>query len=52
PDGGGTHDAAASGSDWLSSAPAPQPEHFNLLDPFHKTLIPLDRWVTEGIDWV
>ena len=21
-------------------------------DPFHKTLLPLDSWVTEGIDWV
>jgi len=52
PDGGAAHDAAASGNDWLSSAPAPQPEHFSLLDPFHKTWIPLDRWVTEGIDWV
>jgi len=48
----GGHDAAASGSDWLSAAPAPQPEHFNLLDPFHKTLIPLDSWVTSGIDWI
>lgn len=44
---------AASGSaDWLNSAPVAQPEHFNLLDPFHKTLIPLDSWVTHGIDWV
>ena len=40
------------GADWLSSAPAPQPEHFNILDPFHNTLIPLDSWVTHGIDWV
>ncbi|ERK13890.1 L-proline glycine betaine ABC transport system permease protein ProW [Pantoea sp. AS-PWVM4] len=51
----GTHEAAsnaASNSDWLSSAPAPQPEHFNIMDPFHKTLIPLDSWVTHGIDWV
>lgn len=39
-------------TDWLNSAPAPAPEHFSLLDPFHKTLIPLDSWVTEGIDWV
>jgi glycine betaine/proline transport system permease protein len=39
-------------ADWLSSAPAPAPEHFNIMDPFHKTLIPLDSWVTEGIDWV
>ncbi len=46
------HDAAASGTDWLNSAPAPAPEHFNIMDPFHKTLIPLDSWVTQGIDWV
>lgn len=46
-------DAATSGgADWLNSAPAAAPEHFNLLDPFHKTLIPLDSWVTQGIDWV
>ena len=44
-DGGGA-------ADWLNSAPAPAPEHFNIMDPFHKTLIPLDSWVTEGIDWV
>ncbi|MGB9096267.1 glycine betaine/L-proline ABC transporter permease ProW [Erwinia sp.] len=49
----GGHDAAAaSGSDWLNSAPAPKVEHFNILDPFHKTLIPLDSWVTTGIDWI
>ncbi|MEW5288167.1 glycine betaine/L-proline ABC transporter permease ProW [Erwinia papayae] len=46
------HEQAASGSDWLNSAPAPQPEHFSLLDPFHKTWIPLDSWVTTGIDWI
>jgi glycine betaine/proline transport system permease protein len=40
------------GADWLNSAPAPQPEHFNIMDPFHKTLIPLDSWVTHGIDWI
>ena len=40
------------GADWLTSTPAPNVEHFNILDPFHKTLIPLDNWVTEGIDWV
>jgi len=47
------HDAAASSSsDWLNSVPAPQAEHFKILDPFHKTWIPLDSWVTTGIDWV
>ena len=25
---------------------------FNVVDPFNHTLIPLDSWVTEGIDWV
>ena len=35
------HDAAASGADWLSGAPA-QPEHFSLLDPFHKARVPFD----------
>lgn len=42
----------AAGSDWLNSAPAAQPEHFSVMDPFHHTLIPLDSWVTQGIDWV
>jgi len=50
PDGSATPDAAS--SDWLHSAPVAQPEHFNILDPFHKTWIPLDHWVTNGIDWV
>ncbi|NDL63952.1 glycine betaine/L-proline ABC transporter permease ProW [Acerihabitans arboris] len=50
-DGAGAH-SAQQGADWLNSAPAPAPEHFNLLDPFHSTLIPLDTWVTHGIDWV
>ncbi|CAI1869503.1 Glycine betaine/L-proline transport system permease protein proW [Serratia entomophila] len=45
------HDAAAPGSDWLNSAPA-QPEHFSLLDPFHKAWVPFDSWVTQGIDWL
>lgn len=42
------HDAG----NWLDSAPPPAAEHFSLLDPFKHTLIPLDRWVTEGIDWL
>ncbi|QGU86569.1 glycine betaine/L-proline ABC transporter permease ProW [Erwinia sorbitola] len=50
--GGAGHDAVSSSSDWLNSAPAPQAEHFSILDPFHKTLIPLDSWVTTAIDWI
>ncbi|CAK9884048.1 MAG: Glycine betaine/proline betaine transport system permease protein ProW [Candidatus Erwinia impunctatus] len=49
---GNAADTTANSADWLSSAPAPQPEHFNWMDPFHNTLIPLDSWVTSGIDWV
>ncbi|MGM3160374.1 glycine betaine/L-proline ABC transporter permease ProW [Dickeya undicola] len=45
-------DVHQSGSDWLNSAPAPTQEHISLMDPFHHTLVPLDRWVTEGIDWL
>ncbi|MBA0215713.1 glycine betaine/L-proline ABC transporter permease ProW [Pectobacterium brasiliense] len=54
PDGSAdaAHQAAQSGSDWLNSAAPATPEHFNLLDPFKDTLIPLDTWVTHGIDWV
>jgi glycine betaine/proline transport system permease protein len=51
-DASGGLDATASSSDWLNSTPAPQAEHFTILDPFHHTLIPLDSWVTHGIDWV
>ncbi|MBG6245704.1 hypothetical protein CS369_14670 [Candidatus Symbiopectobacterium sp. 'North America'] len=36
----------------MNSAPAPTQEHFSLLDPFKDTLIPLDHWVTGGIDWL
>ncbi|UFK38462.1 glycine betaine/L-proline ABC transporter permease ProW [Pectobacterium parvum] len=54
PDGStdAAHQAAQSGSDWLNSTAPATPEHFNLLDPFKDTLIPLDTWVTHGIDWV
>ncbi|MGG6101946.1 glycine betaine/L-proline ABC transporter permease ProW [Pantoea allii] len=56
-DAWGTPDGSAatgstSSTDWLNNAPAPHADHFSLMDPFHKTWIPLDHWVTEGIDWV
>ncbi|CNK37140.1 proline/glycine betaine ABC transporter permease ProW [Yersinia enterocolitica] len=43
---------ATQSTDWLNSAPAAAPEHFSLMDPFHNTWVPLDSWVTQGIDWV
>ncbi|MEI7185320.1 glycine betaine/L-proline ABC transporter permease ProW [Pectobacterium carotovorum] len=54
PDGSvdAAHQATQSGSDWLNSSAPATLEHFNLLDPFKDTLIPLDSWVTHGIDWV
>ncbi|ANI31104.1 glycine/betaine ABC transporter permease [Yersinia entomophaga] len=47
-----TNQTAQTGADWLNSAPAVAPEHFSLMDPFHNTWVPLDSWVTQGIDWV
>ncbi|MBA0165830.1 MULTISPECIES: glycine betaine/L-proline ABC transporter permease ProW [Pectobacterium] len=54
PDGSAdaAHQAAQSGTDWLNNSAPATPEHFNLLDPFKDTLIPLDNWVTHGIDWL
>ncbi|ATA22780.1 proline/betaine ABC transporter permease ProW [Brenneria goodwinii] len=52
PPDGGSADAAQGANDWLNSAPTDTPEHFSLLDPFKDTLIPLDHWVTHGIDWM
>ncbi|MBQ0439962.1 glycine betaine/L-proline ABC transporter permease ProW [Providencia rettgeri] len=51
-----TTDAPAeSGSnDWLDAAPTDgvSIDQFNFMDPFQHTLLPLDSWVTHGIDWV
>ncbi|OAT24314.1 glycine betaine/L-proline ABC transporter permease ProW [Proteus myxofaciens] len=45
--------SSTGGTDWLDSVPTDvTPDHFNIMDPFHNTLIPLDSWVTEAIDWV
>lgn len=54
PDAWGSTPTEASGgsSDWLNAAPDVHVDHFSLLDPFKHTLIPLDSWVTQGIDWV
>ncbi|EEI46333.1 TPA: glycine betaine/L-proline ABC transporter permease ProW [Proteus mirabilis] len=43
----------SSGTDWLDAMPTEStPDHFNIMDPFNHTLIPLDSWVTDGIDWI
>lgn len=44
-------DLTAPSSDWLNSAPI-QPVHFNLLDLFYNTWLPLGSWVIQGIDWL
>ncbi|PLR30508.1 proline/glycine betaine ABC transporter permease ProW [Chimaeribacter californicus] len=46
------HQAAASGTDWLNAGTQAAPEHFSLMDPFHKTWLPFDHWVTVAIDWL
>lgn len=46
-------DTSSAGSDWLDATPTDvTPDPFNLMDPFHNTLIPLDSWVTDAIDWI
>lgn len=46
--------ADSSGSDWLDAVPTDDVpiDQFSVTDPFQHTLIPLDSWVTHGIDWV
>ena len=44
---------APADTDWLSaSSAAPEPAVFNWLDPFQETLIPLNVWVDQGLDWL
>ncbi|MEZ2795182.1 glycine betaine/L-proline ABC transporter permease ProW [Proteus terrae] len=53
--GSGTEniDTSSTGSDWLDATPTDvAPDSFNLMEPFHNTLIPLDSWVTDAIDWI
>ncbi|WP_311751572.1 glycine betaine/L-proline ABC transporter permease ProW [Proteus columbae] len=53
--GSGTEniDTSSAGNDWLDATPTDvAPDSFNLMDPFHNTLIPLDSWVTDAIDWI
>ncbi|AYY79828.1 MULTISPECIES: glycine betaine/L-proline ABC transporter permease ProW [Proteus] len=46
-------DTSSTGTDWLDATPTDvTSDSFNLMDPFHNTLIPLDSWVTEAIDWI
>lgn len=47
-----TGEAASGSADWLNSVPPAPQEPFSLADPFRHTLIPLDNWVTQGIDWL
>ncbi len=40
-------------TDWLTAAPtAPEPTPFDWLHPFQETLIPLNVWVDQGLDWL
>ncbi|WP_369308438.1 glycine betaine/L-proline ABC transporter permease ProW [Providencia rettgeri] len=54
--GSSTTDTAtdSGSSDWLDAAPTDSApiDQFDILDPFQHTIIPLDSWVTHGIDWV
>ncbi|GAA3717473.1 glycine betaine/L-proline ABC transporter permease ProW [Oceanisphaera sediminis] len=45
---------ADTGSSWLDAAPEAPAEQAGIdwLNPFQDALIPLDRWVEHGLDWV
>ncbi|MBS99478.1 MAG: proline/glycine betaine ABC transporter permease ProW [Oceanospirillaceae bacterium] len=51
---GQAEDAAEQGQTeaWLQNDVPDEVVEFSWLDPFQETLIPLDAWVTSGIDWV
>ena len=45
--------SASANMDWLNAAPAAEQETtINWLDPFQETLIPLNQWVEQGLDWL
>jgi len=56
PWGGGsesTPSPAPADTDWLGAPPAAsEPVAFDWLDPFQETLIPLNVWVDQGLDWL
>ena len=44
---------APADTDWLAAASTPaDPATFNWLDPFQETLIPLNLWVDQSLDWL
>ena len=48
-----TPSPASAESDWLNTAPIVEQEKpINWLDPFQETIIPLDQWVEQGLDWL
>ncbi len=45
--------SAPADTDWLTTPSAvEEPTAFNWLDPFQETLIPLNLWVDQGLDWL
>lgn len=45
-------DAASGSADWLGAAGETAAAPIDLLDPFQRTLVPLDIWVDQGLDWL
>lgn len=51
--GGGTGQATTGGADWLAGSGADQAAPaFDILHPFDQTLIPLDVWVEQALNWL
>ncbi len=63
PDGGGaaadpwggaadTSAPSSDGGDWLSQATPAKEETFDILNPFHQAVVPLDTWVEAFLEWL
>ncbi|QQS54109.1 MAG: glycine betaine/L-proline ABC transporter permease ProW [Candidatus Competibacteraceae bacterium] len=52
-DGESVSSPAPANTDWLTTTSAPaDPATFDWLHPFQETLIPLNVWVDQGLDWL
>ncbi|WP_051630430.1 glycine betaine/L-proline ABC transporter permease ProW [Afifella pfennigii] len=50
--GGDTGGEAPASTDWLSQAAPAQEQRFDILHPFDHSIIPLNEWVEQFLDWL
>lgn len=52
PWGNAEQQASAPVSDWLNTASEPEAETLDPWHPFQKAILPLDKWIEHGIEWL